>query len=256
MEIIFITGCSRSGTSILGELFSPHPGINYLFEENIWRTRAMTDHNAVTVDDIPVEDMLRLRRRMKEYKRPGRIVMEKNPRHIVHLPFLKHIFKDAKIIHIVRNGMDVSCSLKSGLCGKTWAHVKTPRWREIESKYEGIIRCAEAYKDIMSYPMRDLESIDHHQVKYEDLISNPLETMREAYKYIGLSETSKVLEAVGRIQNSTHNSYEANYQTRWVVKDHSNRVNRWKENMSTEEAEMAYEILRPVMDYYGYKVQR
>lgn len=48
--------------------------------------------------------------------RARRVLVEKNPRHTLRIPFLKAIFPDAKIIHIVRDGRDVTCSLVPG-CG-------------------------------------------------------------------------------------------------------------------------------------------
>ena len=32
MNLAFVVGCARSGTSILGELIASHPEVNYVFE--------------------------------------------------------------------------------------------------------------------------------------------------------------------------------------------------------------------------------
>ena len=253
MEIVFIVGCARSGTSIFGELFESHPNIMYVFEERIWRTLGEIDHHAVTPEDIPSKNMVKLRKWMKMYKRKNKIVVEKNPRHIVRVPFIKHIFPDAKILHIVRDGRDVACSLKSGLCGKTWAHVRPPRWREIERDYEGVIRCAHAYHDIMQYPMRDLENIEHMQVKYEDLVANPRDIAHQVFDYIGLPVRPRVLAQADKIQDEMEGSYVAYHQRRWYKTDHSKRIGRWKENMTEEEQVEVGKILKPVLEYYGYE---
>lgn len=252
MDIVFITGCARSGTSILGELVESHPRVMYVYEERIWRTLGETDHHAVTTDDISSKNMIKLRKWMKMYKRKNKIVVEKNPRHIVRVPFIKHIFPDAKIIHIVRDGRDVSCSLKSGLCGKTWAHVKPPRWREIERDYEGVVRCARAYHDIMQYPMRDLESIEHLQVKYEDYVANPEKIAYKVFEHIGLPMHDNVIEFSSKVQDTMEGSYVARHQMRWYKNDHSKRIGRWRENMTEEEQEEVNKILKPVLKYYGY----
>ena len=92
MDITFVVGCARSGTSILGELISKHDKVMYVYEEPIWRRKAETDHHAVTLGDISKANRSKLRKWFKMYKRKGKIVVEKNPRHIVRVPFIKTIF--------------------------------------------------------------------------------------------------------------------------------------------------------------------
>lgn len=252
MDIAFIVGCARSGTSILGELVGIHPRVMYAYEEPIWRKLAETDNHAVSVDDISPHRRKKLREHMKHYKRKNKIVVEKNPRHVVRVPFVKSIFPEAKIIHIVRDGRDVSCSLKSGLCGKTWAHVRPPRWREIEQNYQGVVRCAHAYHDIMNIAIKDLKDIDHLQVKYEDLVVDPLKIARQIFNYIGLPLDEKVINFTKKIQNDMKDSYVARNQLRWYKEDHSVRMGRWKENMTEEEQNYVNELLSPILDYYEY----
>lgn len=253
MDITFITGCARSGTSILGELVEAHPKVMYAYEEHIWRKMAETDHHAVTVDDISIEKQKKLRKWMKMYKRKNKIVVEKNPRHIVRVPFVKSIFPEAKIIHIVRDGRDVSCSLRSGLCGKTWAHVKPPRWKEIESIYEGVIRCAHAWHDIMEIAIRDLEHIEHLQVKYEDLVAYPHQVAEQVMDYIGIGMHKNVAELADKVQNEMEGSYVARHQIRWYKTDHTVRIGRWQENMTEDEQAYTNNLLGPILKYYGYE---
>lgn len=246
MKIAFITGSSRSGTSILGELIASHQQVSYVFEEPVWKK--MEDKN--TVDE---KKKIKLRNWMNCYAKGDKIIVEKNPRHIVKLPLLKQIFPEAKFIHIVRDGRDVACSLKTGLCGKTWAHVKSPNWKEIESKYDGIIRCAWAWRDVMETAIKDLKKINHFQVKYEDLISDPQNTANKVLSYLELSADLKVLEFCDKIQNETKDSYNAKHQTRWQLEDHSVRIGRWQENMTAEEQIEVEKILRPILNHFGYK---
>jgi len=253
MDITFVVGCARSGTSILGDLINQHARIMYVYEEPIWRKLAETDSHAVTVHDIPQKNRGKLRRWFKMYKRKNKIVVEKNPRHIVRVPFIKSIFPEAKIIHIVRDGRDVSCSLKTGLCGKTWAHVKPPNWREIEKNYEGVIRCAHAWKSVMEIASRDLDGYDHLQIKYEDLVNDPLATAEKVFEYLGVGMTEKVAKFSERIQNKMEGSYVSSNQRRWYTTDHSVRIGRWKENMTEDEQISVEEIIRHMLDHFGYK---
>lgn len=255
MKITFITGCARSGTSILGELISAHPEVNYVYEEKVWKkiTNVRDGSHVVSIKDITPQKKAKLRSWMACYKKGNKMIVEKNPRHIVRLPLLKSIFPEAKIIHIVRDGRDVSCSLKNGLCGKTWAHVKPPRWQEIEKSYEGMIRCAWAYRDTMEIAIKDLTTISHLKVRYEDLLADPAKVAARIMRYLELPLHENVVKFCSKIQDEMSGSYIAKHQTRWYTQDHLNRIGRWKENMTEEEQKDVETILDPVLKYFGYK---
>ena len=46
-HLVFVLGCARSGTSILGETLAAHPGVHFCFEDNLIWDRAFPDR----VDD-------------------------------------------------------------------------------------------------------------------------------------------------------------------------------------------------------------
>lgn len=255
MKIAFITGSSRSGTSIIGELIAAHPDVNYIYEEEVWKKLVNEDNGSHVVSPKEVTDQKKkkLRSWMACYKKGNKMIVEKNPRHIARLPLLKSIFPEAKIIHIVRDGRDVACSLKTGLCGKTWAHVKPPKWREIEKKYTGVVRCAWAYRDIMDVAIKDLTIISHLKVRYEDLVANPEKVAARILRYLDLKPHENVTNFCKNIQNKLEDSYIAKHQTRWATQDHSTRIGRWQENMTEEEQKEVEKILRPVLNHFGYK---
>jgi len=246
MKIAFITGSSRSGTSILGELVASHPGVNYVFEEHVWKKLELEQK-------VSQEKQKKLRNWMLCYRKGDKMIVEKNPRHIVKIPLLKSIFPEAKIIHIVRDGRDVACSLKSGLCGKTWAHVKPPRWKEIEQNYEGVVRCAWAWRETMEIAIKDLAKVNHLQVKYEELVRDPEKIIRKIVKYLGLPMHLDVVNFCKNIQNQTLGSYNAKHQSRWSVGEHGTRIGRWKNDMTEEEKKEVELILRPILNHFGYK---
>ena len=255
MKIAFITGSSRSGTSILGEMVAAHPDVSYVYEEEVWK-KLVNENNGshvVSVKDVTDQKKQKLRSWMNCYKKDDKIIVEKNPRHIARLPLIKAIFPEAKIIHIVRDGRDVACSLKTGLCGKTWAHVKPPNWKKIEKNYEGIIRCAHAWRETMEVAIKDLTIISHLKVRYEDLLADPEKVAARVLRYLDLKPHTNVTTFCKNIQNDMEDSYVAKHQTRWYTNDHANRIGRWKENMTEEEQKEVEIILRPVLNHFGYK---
>ena len=90
-HLVFLTGCARSGTSILGEVLAAHPDVHYLYEDNApWKeaflARADDSLSAEDADDLAVVEALR--ERFGEIAESGRIVLDKNPKHSLRIDFL------------------------------------------------------------------------------------------------------------------------------------------------------------------------
>jgi len=123
---IFVVGCPRSGTSILGEILGQTPDFFYLHEpKHIWcHINPKLDTWAY---HIPIErgvlhwDASDLKSREAAHlaqwfhleltiSRRHRLV-EKTPQNVMRLQWLHAMFPDAKFVHIIRHGRDVALSL-------------------------------------------------------------------------------------------------------------------------------------------------
>lgn len=100
--------------------------------------------------------------------------------------------------------------------------------------------------------MRDLENIEHLQVKYEDYIADPKSIAEQVLDYMELPMHQNVIDFTNNVQDEMEGSYVARHQRRWYKTDHSKRIGRWKENMTEEEQIEVNNILKPVLEYYGY----
>ncbi len=257
LDIAFIVGVSRSGTSILGELVGAHPDVKYIFEAYVpWRIagRGIGGSDRFTAEQATPSVRRFIRWWFRWRKGGARIVIEKNPRNILRVPFLRAVFPEAKFIHIVRDGRDVVCSLLPGIGGRFWAHERPPQWREIFSRYRGVVRCAHAWKEIMRIGLNDLADVPHLQIRYEDLVTDPEEIARQVFAYLGLSLHPAVIEFCRKIQDATEGSYQAKYQTVWSRRDHRRRVGRWRENLTAEQQREIVRILAPTLESLGYPV--
>ena len=116
---IFIVGCGRSGTTILGKILSLHPEIGFLNEPKaIWHTifaeedvfGNYTDRHGryflyrSDVTERVREAAHRIFNTFLLITRTRRL-LDKYPELIFRVPFVKEIFPDAKFIFIVRNGL-------------------------------------------------------------------------------------------------------------------------------------------------------
>jgi len=168
------------------------------------------------------------------------------------VPFLRAVFPEAAILHIVRDGRDVACSLMPGIGGATWRHLKPPSWQRLFAEHEGIVRCALAWRETLEIALDDLSEAPHLQVRYEDLVSRPNDIAGDVLRYLRLSMAPAVERFCEKVQDSTGGSYQAEHQVKWYRSDHSRRVGRWRENLSPDEQRTVNELLGPLLRRLDY----
>jgi hypothetical protein len=255
MNIALIIGCARSGTSILGELLAAHEDVEYVFEAHqVWEIAPPppdASHRQAG-QDATAEIKYQIRNVFSERlaKSNRKMIIEKCPKNTLRIPYLKSIFPEAKIVHIVRDGRDVACSLRPGL-QDGWYHLKPPNWQTY-AKEPLIERCAKTWRDVISIALRDLAKIDHLQIKYETLINNAASVISRLSDFLDLTDTGSMTEFARRIQDTTAESYQARHQSAWFRPDHRKRIGRWKENLNSDEKLRVNEILSPTLARLGY----
>ena len=100
----FVIGCARSGTSILGELIASHLELKYIFEaSDIWELGGMGENEShrLTAQHATEPVKQQIREWFESQSRDANILVEKNPRNSLRIPYVKAIFPEAKFIHIV-----------------------------------------------------------------------------------------------------------------------------------------------------------
>jgi Sulfotransferase family len=119
---IFIIGCGRSGTTLLGELFAKHPAVLYRYEPYTrWAAiQPITDflqiysrgeHHCL-LDASAVTPTARGRFRRLMSPPTGFTLVEKNPINSLRLGYLDAMAPAARFVHIVRDGTDVTRSIQ------------------------------------------------------------------------------------------------------------------------------------------------
>ncbi len=112
---VFIVGSPRSGTTILGTIFDRHEHISQWYEPYfVWdrHFRDALDDVRSRADATP-EVKAFLRKAFFDYraKRGSRLVVDKSPRNSLKVPFIQEIFPNARFVHILRDGRDVTLSI-------------------------------------------------------------------------------------------------------------------------------------------------
>ena len=255
MKPVFIIGCARSGTSILGELIASHPGVKYIFEaSHIWELGGAGENEShrLTREHATEAVKNQIRDWFKGQAEGADVLVEKNPRNSLRIPYISEIFPGARFIHIVRDGRDVACSMIPGCGGREWNHLKPPSWKEYYANYAGAVRCAHAWKQTLEIALKDLSAVPHLQISFEDLVASPSSIAKQLFGFLGLDLHPNTAEFCKKISNETSSSYHAKFQDQWYQDNHTRRMGRWQENLSAEESEVLHDLLQPLLTRLGY----
>jgi len=252
---IFIVGCGRSGNTLLRLMLNSHPriaipGETWYFPdlhaeralvvrwpESEWRDRltqritglavfpelgisptALRDElDSVSREDWPsVVACVNLAfARIERKPRWG----DKTPGYVRSLPMIKELFPDATILHVIRDGRDVVLSFLEQSFGPT-----------------GILEGADYWRGDVERGQRDgprLFGRSYHEVRYEQLVADPVRILTEVCNVIGESYDPAMLEYHG----SAHRYLNA--QQSWHNQTKSaptrGRSERWRHEMSRDD---------------------
>jgi hypothetical protein len=151
-----------------------------------------------------------MRHFMKMIKiRDSRRVVFKSPTHTARIKVLLEMFPDARFLHIVRNPLTVFPSTM-----RLWRALHQVHGLQIDNEEVLEPYILNTFEEMYAAFERDREKIPAnriHELRYEDLIDKPNETLERAYHELGLGDFSSVQQALGKeIENIKHfrvNSY-------------------------------------------------
>jgi len=257
---VFVIGCARSGTSILGEAIAAHPDVAYVFElSSLWNELVDEgdDHRLTASDATPDVARTAYAALAEAAQRVGgSVLVEKNPKHVLRLPFLDALFPHARFLHIVRDGRDVVASLMFRNRGARWGHLQVPGWRELLAAHrdDNHVRCAHQWRIAIETARSDGARLGERyaEMRYEDLVGDPPATLERVFAFIGLGVAETVLAFSRKIQDATAGSYHARRQVRHYVENHRRRVGRFRENLSGEQIAAVEAVSGSVLRELGY----
>lgn len=183
LEIVFVVGAPRSGTTLMHRILSCHSRFFAIDQETGFFSKSNyfnLDHFALGAPDWPLVvdqasgpgeyfgnaiEVIRER----EHVVDG-IFVEKTPQHVLCLKQLLRIFSSAKVIHIIRDGRDCYRSSK--------AHPSIPQRKSADC-------FANYWKSCLAARASCGDDPRIHDVRYEDLAQQPEEELSALMTFLG-----------------------------------------------------------------------
>lgn len=257
---IIIGGCPRSGTTLLRTMLDSHPNI-YSGPElaitmqacdsliSAWHKigdRAQTSYGLEEEDfsiayGKAIEHILE---RVRQKSGKARVA-DKMPQSIQHFTNLCWMLPESPLIHIIRDGRDVACSIVN---------------YEVEFKDDKgePMWFTKTYADASKYwgwiTSRGMLMRDHpcgnryYELFYEDLVRNPKKELSKFLDFIGEPWDDRVLKHFELEHNleATHDEVLSLPNTK--------SVGRWKRDMSEQESSAVHREIEPLLQKLGYEV--
>ncbi|MAO71441.1 MAG: hypothetical protein CMD02_02900 [Flavobacteriales bacterium] len=216
---VFIIGCGRSGTTILGRTLSNHPKIKYLNERrdlwhkiypefNIWEENVMNSKLYANEKDYCKEKSSKLRNLFFKEQVLGNatILLEKLPINNFRLKFLQKCFPKAKYIYLTRNGLEVSRSIEKRIQKNNW--YTGNKFRLLQQHFKDKINIlSDQQKGMWEWKLSMDQSDVFFQklnrekfihLSYQDFIENTEDFLRKIFEFIELEINDEFLEIISQ----------------------------------------------------------
>lgn len=264
---IFIGGCARSGTTLLGAMLGAHADCACV-PESQFKAQLLKDPRLVTpesihavianhwrfklwdlpftVGDLPMNgaDAERPARALarlvelyaRQHGKPDATVwIDHTPHNVRQAALLGQAFPDSKFIHIVRDGRAVAASVVP-----------------LDWGPNSIIEAARFWVEQTAYGLAAEQTFGPERilrVSYEDLVREPERVMREITSFAGLEFTPAMTEGGGFAV------------PRYTVQQHAliasrpdpTRIDAWRKKLTPREQEIFEHLTEDFLGYMGYK---
>lgn len=214
---IFLVGCPRSGTTLLQSMLAAHPQIASFPETHFFGSASRSFRGklmmrlGITPPEMRLQfaDFLRyigeesLLDRIPERacsigqytgyavaildditrRREKVIWLEKSPEHVRYLPFIERYLSGAKIIHLLRNGIDVVASL----------HIVSNEFPELWRGAFDLDKCIARWNEDVQISLRQKGKKNHILVRYESIVSDPNVELKNICRFIGVEMQEEML---------------------------------------------------------------
>lgn len=247
---VFLVGFPRSGTTLLDQILSSHPGIVVLEERDVLRpalqehalTEAGMEHAARLDADARRRHQTRYwqaAEKLLEQPLAGRLLVDKLPLYTIFIPLITNFFPSARFIFAVRDPRDVvlSCFTRSFGLNEAMRH-----FLSLEST-------AAYYGAVMDLGIASLEAMPDRmlRLRYEALVADPEAETRRLCTFLDLEWREELLRFYDTAKRRRINTPSYQQVTQPIYKD---ALARWRHYSAGLAPVLGR--LQPYIDYFGY----
>jgi hypothetical protein len=218
---VFVVGCGRSGTTVLGEALGAHPDVAYLNEPrdlwsldpraNIWRPGPGAI--VLSAGDLTGELATGLRSRLADCVRSsGRTrLAEKLPINSFRIGYLNALCPDAFFVHMIRDGRAVAASIAKIPAASNWYGKRDAKWKRLMAvaDTEHLGELAKAcgrnpyrrglleWRLAVTYSRRSLAALPRDRwvaLRYEDFVRAPAASVSTMLDAVALRSTPEIVD--------------------------------------------------------------
>ena len=256
MSRVFIVGVGRSGTSLLQSIIASHPKVVAIPETGFLRRYAYAGEislsnllNDKVIKRCPkliehvnsIEDTLTHTTLLEAYKgfahpQPDQVILDKDPRLIEYVSLVLKNFPDSKIIHIYRDPRDVIVSKKKA----SW------------SAGRSLLNYLVASKVQLNDAKKLEKSEKFYSVKYEDLITEPEQTVQKICDFLMIEYSAEMLNYSEAAKRLVHKD-ELDWKKETFEPIKKDNTSKWLECLTPFEALCSFYNDRQFIECKGYQ---
>jgi len=247
---IFLVGFPRSGTTLLDQILDSHSKLQVMEEKpSLYQVRSMIEDlpegYPYAMESLMAKKINELREKYFEAvdfnieREPNTILVDKLPLNLLHMPLIKMLFPNAKIILAIRHPCDVIISnfMQHFHINNAMANFST--LDDAVHYYGRTMSLWDKYSSSLS--------LDYHVVKYESVVENFSEEVAHLLEFLNLDWE----EAIQNYHNHAAKRVIKTPSYQSVVKPIYNQAKfRWKNY--GKQLEPYFEKLRPFVEKFGY----
>ncbi|NES72298.1 MAG: sulfotransferase [Okeania sp. SIO2D1] len=246
---IFVFGAPRSGTTLMKLILGAHPNLTGPgYETGIFMYREIFSLTFYGLTQLEIENIQKqsqdivdffdrlAERTLKKYD--GTRFIEKTPPHVLKIDFLTKYFPNSQFINMYRDGRDCYCSARN--------HPNVVQGKSIE-KY------AKYWKRCINARLGQGNNSNILDVKYEDLTLQPERVVKQIMNFLGEDYYPSQLDPSQYSQNMITKTNRPEFAL--LSKPiNSSRVNRHKQELSSDEINKFNQIAGNQLKQIGYEV--
>lgn len=244
---VFIVGCSRSGTTLFAEIFGAHKDVcNVMDAAQVWDLdyydREADDHRdearATPWEASRIRTTFGLRLLLSSRTR----LVNKNNQNSLRLGFIRRLYPDACVVHVLRDARpvvlsNVSRTEKDGY-RRLFPFGRFPKpvaWRDYLSK-PLVEQFAHQWRDVTATARNDGRRLfgpaGYAEVRFEDFCADPAETLRRIDAFCGLAPGGRDAAVLARIATGDSDD--------------------WRSRLAGADLARIMEIAGPQLSQFGY----